>query len=160
MARTLSSPPPHTFSLPCSIRTRRQPILWNITCGVGGLRTRSSNMLSLNQICISKLSAGLLHCPGAGLFAYRTVRGLPRVTLDSSGCWVSLRAAALEMKFELKTLAVLFFFFPCAKGGNGAGEEARKHWARRQIDGPGWVGVDGWLDRGSWMGRSERHSES
>lgn len=47
---------------------------WNIAASVSGLRVFFCNMLSINQICITKLSASPLGCPGAGLFAYRTVR--------------------------------------------------------------------------------------
>lgn len=98
-------------------------------------------MLSLNQICISKLSAGLLHWPGAALFAYRTVRALPRATLDSSDCWVSLRAAELQMKFELKASPVLFFSRAKSEGGGRSrwwcvgSVGVRTHWAVRQIAG-------------------------
>lgn len=57
------------------------------------------NTLSINQICITKLSANPLGCPGAGPFAYRTVRR----SQESLQTPVTAEPAvhiALEMKLE------------------------------------------------------------
>lgn len=72
---------------------------WNIAASVSGLRVFFCNMLSINQICITKLSASPLGCPGAGPFAYRTVRR----SQESLQTPVTAEPAvhiALEMKLE------------------------------------------------------------
>ena len=78
---------------PCSIRAWRPsvPVKYNLWCVRPVSGARSGNMLSLNQICISNPSAGVLHCPGAWPFAYRTVRALPGAPLDSCNCARSLQ---------------------------------------------------------------------
>lgn len=60
--------------------------LWNLTAGMCMCMLMhtcllacscSGNMLSLNQICISNLSAGLLHWPGALLYLHIELWGSP-----------------------------------------------------------------------------------
>lgn len=72
---------------------------WNIAASVSGLRVFFCNMLSINQICITKLSASPLGCPGAGPFAYRTVRR-SQESLQTPVTAEPAVHTALEMKLE------------------------------------------------------------
>lgn len=72
---------------------------WNIAASVPGLRARSCNMLSINQICITKLSASPLGCPGARPFAYRTVRR-SQESLQTGATAEPAVHTAQEMKLE------------------------------------------------------------